>query len=399
MMETHTRDEGYDVVIIGAGLSGLSAAYALRQKGIDALILEKEQRIAEPWRKRHPQLHLNTHRRLSSLPGYPLSPDGPGFPSRDEVIGYLERYALATEANIRYATKVENLRRSGGRWSLETSTGTVHARYVIFATGKEHTPSIPDWPGKQKWRGRLIHSAELGDVAQYADKDILVVGAGNSGTDVLNHLARVPTHSVQVSIRHGSTIVPTWFAGFPVQLGSPVMEKLPLWLLDKVLAATEWLAFGDLRRFGIPKRAGGASRLIREGISPAIDRGFVSALKAGDARIVNAVSRFTKDAVVLADGKRLQPQIVIAATGYRTGLTSLLDKIGVLNDRGLPVCDAIGEAIDVPGLWFAGMSPRLTGYFWAARRNSGPMAEAIRARLAHSENQEPATYPVLQAAE
>jgi hypothetical protein len=390
--------DAHDVVIIGAGLSGLGAAYALHQRGIGSLILEKEERIAEPWRKRHPQLHLNTHRRLSSLPGYALPANGPAFPSRDEVIGYLERYAEATRANVRYASKVENLRRFGSHWSLDTTTGRVRTRHVIFATGKEHTPAIPDWPGKERWCGQLIHSSLLGNVTNYADKDVLVVGAGNSGTDVLNHLVRVPPRSLRVSIRHGSTIVPTWFLGFPVQLGSPLMEKLPLWLLDKVLAATERLSFGDLGRFGIPKRAGGASRLICEGVSPAIDRGFVAALKAGDVRIVGAVSHFTEDAVVLADGKRLEPQVVIAATGFETGLAPLLGNLGVLNDRGLPVCKANGEAIGAPGIWFAGMSPRLTGYFRTVSRSSGPMAEAINARLAQADKLHPAT-DVLQAAE
>jgi Pyridine nucleotide-disulphide oxidoreductase len=389
----------HDVVIIGAGLSGLSAAYALRQQGIDPLIIEKEGRIAEPWRKRHPQLHLNTHRKLSSLPGYALESDGPPFPSRDEVISYLERYSKATEANICYKTAVKGVQSIGGHWRLGTTTGMVHARNVIFATGKEHTPSIPDWPGKEKWRGRLIHSAELGDVGQFAGKDILVVGAGNSGTDVLNHLARVPARSVRVSVRHGSTIVPTWFLGFPVQLGSPVMDKLPLGLLDKILAATEWLAFGDLRRFGLPRRKGGASRLIHEGVSPAIDRGFVAALKRGDARIVGQMSHLTEDAVVLADGERLRPDVVIAATGYETGLAPLLENLGVLNERGMPICEANGEAVEAPGLWFAGMSPRLTGYFWAARHNSWPMAKAIAARLAQTEELQPATSGVLQTAE
>lgn len=375
-------DDPHDVVIVGAGLSGLSAAHALHQLGIEPLIIEKEARVAEPWRKRHPQLRLNTHRRLSSLPGHALSKEGPAFPSRDEIVEYLEHYAEAARANIRFGTTLVSLRRDRRYWELQTSAGELRAWNVIFATGKEHEPAIPDWPGRERWRGRLIHSAELGDVSQYADKRVLVVGAGNSGTDVLNHLSRIPTCSLHVSVRHGSVMVPTWFLGFPVQLGSPLMEKLPLWLIDRMLAVTERLAFGDLRRFGLPSREGGASRLLREGISPAIDRGFVAALKAGNARIVGPIREFEHDSVILDDGRRLQPDIVIAATGYRTGLEPFLGSLGVLGGRGLPRIDANGEALGVRGLWFAGMSPRLTGYFWAARRNSRLMAEAIGKRLA-----------------
>jgi len=373
-----------DVVIIGAGLSGLSLAWALRRTGIEALILEKEPRVAEPWRNRHPQLHLNTHRRLSSLPGYALPKTGPGFPSRDEIVAYLERYAYETKANIQFETTVESLDRDGDQWTLTTDRGPIRARNVVFATGKENTPKIPDWPGRSKWRGELIHSAALGDVSYYAGKDVLVVGAGNSGSDVLNHLVRVPTRSLRVAVRHGSVVVPSHMFGFPIQLASPLMELLPAWLIDRMLADTERLAFGKLERFGLRKREGGASRLLADGVSPAIDNGFVAALQAGQANIVSSVDRFEEDAVVLADGSRLAPDIVIAATGYRTGLYSILDHLGVLTDHGYPIMGSNGAALGKPGLWFAGMAPRLSGYFRLARRKSPVVAAAIAQSLAAS---------------
>jgi cation diffusion facilitator CzcD-associated flavoprotein CzcO len=386
-------DDPHDVVIVGAGLSGLSAAYSLRQCGMDSLILEKETRIAEPWRKRHPQLCLNTHRKLSSLPGYALAKDGPAFPSRDEVVDYLERYTEATRANVRFGTRLEELRPLSGYWELRTSTGTLRAHNVLFTTGKEHQPKIPNWPGMGTWSGRLLHSATLGDVRQYAGKHVLVVGAGNSGTDVLNHLVRVPTRSLHVSVREGSVVVPTWFLGFPVQLGAPFMEKLPLWLIDLMLAGTERMAFGNLRRLGFPARAGGASRLAGDGTSPAIDRGFIAALKAGEATIIPAIDHFEERAVVLRDGRKLQPDVVIAATGYETGLVPLLGKLGILNDRGLPRTDPQGEAYGAPGLWFAGMSPRLSGYFHSAKHNSPRLAMAIATRMEHERYMPPESVP------
>ena len=389
----------HDVVIVGAGLSGLSLAYSLRRLGIEALVLEKEAHVAEPWRRRHPQLHLNTHRRLSSLPGYAMPTDGPAFPARDEVVSYLERYAGVTQANISFETSVEALHREGGGWVLETSSGSLKTIHVVFATGKERQPKIPDWPGREAWSGQLIHSANLGDVSQYADKNVLVVGAGNSGVDVLNHLVCVPARSLHVSIRQGSVVVPTRLLGFPVQLGSPVMDRMPSWLVDKMLAATEWITFGNLKRFGFPKRAGAASRLLREGVSPAIDHGFVAALKRGGAKIVGPVKYFEEEAVILdgEDTTRLQPDVVIAATGYSTELKRIVGKYGAVDDRGLPLVAETGEAKKAPGLWFAGMAPRLTGYFWAARRNSGAMAEALRDRLQHAENERLEQTPVASA--
>lgn len=392
-----------DAVIVGAGLSGLSLAWELKRKGIRAVILEKEPEIAAPWRRRHPQLRLNTHRRLSSLPGYALPRRGPAFPSRDEIIAYLERYAAQTGANIRFGTAVKRLDRRGDDWELTTDAGPVRARNVIFATGKENTQRIPDWPGRARWRGELIHSAALGDVSRYAGMDVLVVGAGNSGSDVLNHLAGVDTRSLSVAVRQGSVVVPSRLFGFPMQLAAPIMDALPNWLVDRLLFDTERLAFGRLERFGFPVRKGGASRLLAEGVSPAIDNGFMAALRAGKASIVPAIDRFEEDAVILSEGRRLKPDIVIAATGYRTGLHGLLDHLGVLSDNGYPQAGTDGAAIGHPGLWFAGMAPRMSGYFRAASKNSPVMTEAISQRLAASPRHEPLSLrgpaPVFNPAE
>jgi cation diffusion facilitator CzcD-associated flavoprotein CzcO len=381
MPSIQTPPDIEDVVIVGAGLSGLCTAHALRKTGIKAVILEMERSIAEPWRRRHPQLRLNTHRWLSSLPGYRMPAKGGGFPSRDEVVSYLERYAAETEADIRFGTVLRRLVRTGDHWELDTSAGRLAARHVVIATGKEREPHVPAWPGSHSWRGRLIHSAALGDITRYRNRKVLVVGAGNSGTDVLNHLAGIRTKSLYVSVRNGSVFLPSRLLGFPVQLASPLMNLMPLPLVDRMLSVSERLSFGDLGRFGIPKRDGAASRLAKEGVSPAIDNGFIAALKAGRATIVDEIDRFDETGVVLKDGTRLEPDVVIAATGYGTGLEPVVGATGALDARGMPKTDDNGEALDAPGLWFVGMRPKMTGYFHTACKSSGPTALAIRKAL------------------
>jgi cation diffusion facilitator CzcD-associated flavoprotein CzcO len=370
-----------DVVIVGAGLSGLCTAHTLRKAGVKAIILEKEQLVAEPWRRRHPQLRLNTHRWLSSLPGYAMPRQGSGFPSRDEVVSYLTRYAEETGADIRFGTTLRRLVRIHDHWEMDTSAGRMAARHVVIATGKEREPHFPNWPGSHAWRGRLIHSAALGDIARYRNRKVLVAGAGNSGTDVLNHLAGIRTKSLHVSMRNGSVFVPTRLMRFPIQLASPLMNLMSLPLLDRTLSFCERMCFGDLGRFGIPKRGGAASRLLKEGVSPAIDNGFLAALKAGNASIVVEIDHFDEIGVILKDGTRLEPDIVIAATGYRTGLEPIVGPLGVLDARGMPKTDENGEAREAPGLWFVGMKPKLTGYFHTACKSSGPTAAAIREAL------------------
>ncbi|MEE4238873.1 MAG: NAD(P)/FAD-dependent oxidoreductase [Anderseniella sp.] len=382
MSTTVAKNHTEDVVIIGAGASGLSTADALRRLGICPLILERSRKVAASWRTRHPQLRLNTHRWLSGLRGMPVPRSAGAFASRDGIIDYLERYAEATSARICFGCEVAGIHRHGDHWQLKTSEGRIHARHVVIATGRERKPSVPEWPGLGQWRGELLHSADLGDVSRYEGKRVLVVGAGNSGTDVLNHLASVRTRSLHVSVRQGSYFVPTRLLGFPVHLGAVVMTLLPLAVTDRLLAVTERIAFGDLARYGLPrKRQGAASRLAREGVAPAIDNGFIRALKAGRVKVAGGVSRFDEDGVSLADGQRLNPDIVIAATGYRPGLESLLGHLDILDGAGLPRVGKTGESADVPTLWFAGMYPQLPGNFWVCRRSSGLMARAIRNRL------------------
>src|SRR5690606_30963278 len=99
------------VVVVGAGAAGLAVAAALAKHGIAALVLEREARLAEPWRRRHQNLHLNTHRALSALPGQPYPPGTSAFPHKDVIVSYLERFASARAIAVEFGTAVERIER------------------------------------------------------------------------------------------------------------------------------------------------------------------------------------------------------------------------------------------------------------------------------------------------
>lgn len=379
-----------DVAIVGAGAAGLATAFCLNRAGIPVRLFEKSHEIAGPWRKRHPQLRLNTHRDLSQLPGLKMPGDAGTFPGRDTLIRYLEDYARKLDVPVEFGVEVTALERAGDGWRLETGSGPVAARHVVIATGREATPFIPDWPGRGDYEGRLVHAADFGDAEQYAGKNVLVVGAGNSGSDILNHLSRVDTQSVLISIRQGSVIFPTRLFGVPMQRMAPLLEKLPLRAIDWMLKDTQRMAFGDLTQYGFPAHPeGGASRMAADGVSPAIDNGFIAAVKAGRMRVVPEVGRFRERMVVLADGTRVAPDVVIAATGYRTGLEHLLGHLDVLDSRGVPRIDGAQTLPHAQGLWCIGMRPTMSGYFRAASRNGRAIATAIAADLARGAARKP----------
>lgn len=372
-----------EVIVIGAGAAGLAAAQALKQRRIAVRVIEASGRVAEAWRHRHPHLRLNTHRSLSSLPGMKLPRSAGAFPDRDSLIRYLEAYAARFDLPINFGVRVEGLRRDGDRWLLQTSRGAEAASQVVVATGQNQVPRLPDWPGAAEFRGEILHSADFGPRERYRGKRILVVGAGNSGTDVLNHLSRVETGQLWVSLRHGPVVFPTRLLGFPIQLTGPLMERLPLAAVDRLLVITERLAFGRLSRWGLRRHPmGAATRMARAGTAPAIDDGFIAALKAGKVEVVPEIAAFEQDSVRLTDGRRLDPDMVIAATGYGTGLEKLLGPLGVLDERGVPLVNGPETVPGCPGLRFTGMRPYLGGYLRDAGRAGKAIAAAVEADLA-----------------
>lgn len=372
-----------DVIIIGAGAAGLSTAYALKRAGISVRILERSDRVATPWRNRHPQLHLNTHRQLSRLTGMGMPRNAGAYPNRNTLIGYLEDYARFVGVPVEFGVEVLCIDETNNGWVVETSAGAISAPHVVVATGRESIPFIPDWPGKERFGGSVIHSADFGDVHQYRDKHVLVVGAGNSGSDILNHLATVETRSLHVSVRHGPTVAPSRILGFPLQRISPFIEKLPDRIADRLLNVTERLALGRLSQYGLPQHPlGAATRLRKQGVSPAIDNGFIAALRIGRLSVVSEIECFDETGVVMTDGMRIEPDVVIAATGYRTGLEPMLGHLRILDKKGMPLVNGDEELRHCQGLRFIGMRPSLSGFFRAARVDSEKIATVIRKDLA-----------------
>lgn len=228
--------------------------------------------------------------------------------------------------------------------------------------------------------GEIVHAADFGHVDDYRDRDVLVIGGGNSGVDILNHLVRIPTRSLAVSVRTGTAVLPARLGGFPVQRLSGLIELLPAPAADRLLAATERLAFGDLGRLGLRRPTqGAATRLACSGVAPAVDDGFVAALRDNRVAALPAVARFHDAGVILADGRELFPDVVICATGYRPGLEAMVGHLDILDGNGIPCCRDCGSGkAGCPGLWFMGMWPRPAGTFHAARRESRVVAGAIR---------------------
>ncbi|MEO1242831.1 MAG: NAD(P)/FAD-dependent oxidoreductase [Pseudomonadota bacterium] len=373
-----SRQYDTEVLIIGAGASGLALGYELESGGARVRIVEAAQRPAERWRQRHPQLHLNTHKLLSHLPGRRFEHDAAGFPSRDEVISYIEDYERTLNVSVEYGVRIDAIRREGGLWSAQSTKGPITARDLVVATGPDNHPVIPDWSGKETFTGDLIHAADFGAAKQYTDKSVLLVGAGNSSVDIANHLSRVETQALWMSVRGGSTVVPQYVLGAPVHLLTPLMRPLPVSMIDHIASwMSRWFC-GDLAKFGMPSpKKGALSRILDDGAAPAIDNGFSRALKKGRIKIAPAIERFDKDKVYLIDGTSLEPDVVICGTGYRTGLETLVGDLDVLDGNGAPKFSAGESSPAQPGLWFFGFRNSFWGNLNERRHEARRLAKSI----------------------
>jgi len=328
----------------------------LKKRGFETIVLERSDAVAARWRSRYDGLRLNTMRSFSSLPGRRIAKRYGRYPSRDDFVRYLEDYTADQGLDVRFGTALERIDRGDqGKWTLQTSTGPLSARYAVVATGYDAVPKLPKWPGREGFSGELIHAAEYRSPFSYADREVLIVGAGNTGIDIAGHLIEAGA-KVAVAMRTAPNLFPRDWHGVPLQPSAIPADYQPARVGDALGRLMQRLIFGDLTTYGIPAAPDGFQTRFRTTLTgPAVDDGFVAALKAGRTRVVATVEAFEGDDVILADGSRLQPDVVICATGYRRGLEPIVGDLGVLRPDGLPTHPhAAPENPAAPRLYFAG---------------------------------------------
>ena len=343
------------VIVIGAGPAGLASAAALRRKGVPSLVLERSPNVASSWRGRYDRLRLNSSRPFSKLLGTRFPQGTAMFPSRDEMVSYYEGYARRNQVEVRHYATVERIDRDGSELVVRTSDGEERASHVIVATGYAHTPHIPDWPGRESFGGRLLHSAAYRNADDLKGADVIVAGSGCSGMEIAYDVATGGAKRVRVAVRTSPNILIRDPAG---PLLARIFLQLPTRFSDNVLRKVQLKKLGDLSAYGLPIPDEGIfSRLKRLGVAPAIvDKEVIEAVKDGRIEIVAGVRSLDETGVDLGDDTRAEPDALIAATGYRSALEPLVGHLGVLNERGLPVV-ADGHAV-APGLRFVGFVPR-----------------------------------------
>ena len=351
-------ETGHQVVVIGAGPAGVASALALKDAGVPPLVLDQAGQVASSWRGRYDRLRLNTWRRYSQLPDRPFPKGTPTFPSRDQVVEYLDRHAHEEGLELRLGTRVQRIEPDEGGWRIRTTAGEITTPQTVVATGFENEPLIPEWPGRRTFAGELIHARDYRNPEPFRDRSVLVVGPGCTGMEISHDLADGGARKVWLAVRTPPNITLRQGPGpVPGDVIAVALWRWPERLSNAFANFGRRMDMGDLSEYGLPVPEEGIfARLRRLSVAPAIvDMEVIEAIKDRRIEIVAAVESLDETGVGLADGARIEPDAVIAATGWRPALEPLAGHLGVLNERGVPYAAQGQEA--APGLRFVGYKP------------------------------------------
>ncbi|MBK3630548.1 NAD(P)/FAD-dependent oxidoreductase [Streptomyces sp. MBT49] len=373
------------VYVIGGGPGGLATAYALRAQGVRAVVVEKADGVGASWRRHYDRLHLHTTRRLSALPGLAIPRRFGRWVSRDDMVRYLEKYAEVHELEIVTGVEVSRVERTadGTGWVLHATGGReLVGSAVVVATGYNHTPHLPRWPGLDTFTGDLAHACGYRSGKEYAGRDVLVVGVGNTGAEIAVDLVESGAGRVRLAVRTVPHLVRRSTAGWPAQYSGILVRRLPVGLVDRICRVLAKASIPDLSAQGLPRPGTGLYTRARQGAIPVQDVGLIDAVRKGRVEIVAAVEGFEDDGkVVLADGSRIAPDAVVAATGYVRALEDMVGHLGVLDDRGAPVAHGARAPKDAPGLYFTGFTTPISGTLRELAIDAQKIAKAVRRHL------------------
>ena len=386
-------DRRGSVAVIGAGASGLAAVKNLREHGFTVDCFERETGVGGAWNWRHARspvyasTHLISSKPFTAFPDFPMPDDWPDYPHHGKVLAYLEHYAdhFGLREHVWFGTEVVRAEPAeDGMWDVTTrgARGGAErtARYaaLVVANGHNWSPKMPEYDGLAEYRGEVIHASAYKDAAQLRGRKVLVVGAGNTGCDIAVEAAQQAAQCWHSS-RRGYWYAPKYAYGRPSdQVNDLVLWlRLPLWLRQWLFHRTMRRTVGELTRFGLPE----PDHKIYE-THPIANSQLVYYIGHGEIVPVPDVTRFERAEVVLRDGRRIEPDLVVLATGYLPTFEFLDPEVLGTDAAGRPrpLLHAFSRAY--PTLFLTGLVQPDSGLFPISHWQAVTVARWLRVRQA-----------------
>jgi cation diffusion facilitator CzcD-associated flavoprotein CzcO len=380
-----------DVLIVGGGHTGISAAVELKRIGLSALIVDREERIGDNWRLRYRGLKLHNKTPVNHLRYLPFPLTFPDYIPKDQIANWLEHYVDIFDIGFWTRTSFDGASYddASGRWTAritrEGVARTLHPKHIVLATSVSGTPNIPQIDGIEHFRGDVLHSSRFRAGREWAGRSVVVFGTGTSAHDICQELhasgaivtmvQRSPTMVVNVEpaqiydktyLGDGPPIATRDILNSGVPF--PVMriahkeitdevKRLDAPLLSRLEQAGFRLEFGeDGTGWPLKFRTRGGGYYFNVGASELIADKKIRLIQAAD------IANFEADGLRLKEGSALQAELFVLATGYK-GIDNLLaklfgDEIAKRVGRVWGFDEATGELRNMwtrtpqPGLWF-----------------------------------------------
>ena len=395
--------------MIGAGSSGIAACQVLNARGIAFECFEKGSEVGGNWRyendngmsSAYRSLHINTSRGLMAYATYPMPDAYPDYPNHFQIARYFDDYVdhFGLREKIRFRTEVRAVAPVDGEWEVEIEGGegnreTHRYRAVLVANGHHWDPRWPEpaFPGCEEFDGEQMHVHHYREADVLVGKRVLVLGIGNSATDVAVESSRIAERTF-LAMRRGAYVMPKYLNGKPTdEAASKLLTLMPLPVQRFVLGRMLGMTAGDMTAYGLPKPD---HKLLEA--HPTVSAELLSRLGHGDVAVKPNIERFAGGRTVrFADGSEEEVDLVVYCTGYKVTFPFLDEEVVSANDNRLPLYRRV-VSVERPGLYFIGLIQPLGAIMplaeaqaeWVADllggRGTLPAPQEMRAQIASSE--------------
>jgi len=355
------------VCIIGAGSSGICAAQVLDARGIPFDCFEKGSMIGGNWRyendngmsSAYRSLHINTSRRVMAFKSLPMPDNFPDYPNHFQMAAYFDEFAdrFGLREKISFRTEVVSVEPADGDWAVTVkgeSGGERTERYraVMVANGHHWDPRWPEpaFPGSDEFEGEQLHAHHYREPDVLCGKRVLVLGLGNSATDIAVEASRIADKTF-LAVRRGAYVIPKYINGKPIdELSNPITSMTPL-AVQRFFAmrALGVASAADPTIYGLPK----PDHKLFEA-HPTVSSELLPRLGHGDITAKPNIDRYTGGREVrFVDGSREEIDLVVYCTGYKITFPFFDPKVLSAPDNRLPLYRRV-VSVERPGLYFIG---------------------------------------------
>lgn len=365
-----------EALVVGGSIAGLALAASLQKQGIEYVIIEMHSQIASPWRNHYDRLHLHTNKRISNLPYKKFDSKIPRYPTRQQVVAYLEDYQKEFNINPIFNTEAKSIRKENGCWVTETNNETFKSKYLIMATGAFGNPKSVCFEGIETFPGMILHSCKYKTGVDFKGQRVLVVGFGNSACEIaidLYEQAAIPC----MSVRSPVNIIPRELAGIPILELGLIMSRLPPRVADTINAPLMRLILGDITKLGLIKMPYGVFEQIKKDRNvPVLDIGTVKHIRKGHIKVYGGIDHIEGSAVHFSDGKKENFDAIVACIGFNRSNTEI---IAVDKNRfeDLNVCVDEQKYFGKDNLYFCGFWVGPTGLIHEIAADAQKIAKDI----------------------